>query len=69
MKKVFISLTLLAALAACKKDYTCECTTGTQTEKYVIKNVTKARAKANCVSVSTSKTSGGITTETNCSLK
>jgi len=69
MKKITLltAVSVATLFSACKKDYTCECTTGNSTEKYVIKNVTKGQAKANCVSYS--ETSNGVTTQTNCSLK
>lgn len=72
MKKTILSLTtiaIVAVMSACKKDYTCECTTtpGNSIDKYTIKSVTKAQAKANCVS--TSYDNNGTKIETNCSLK
>jgi len=69
MKKIAILVIGVAFLTACKKDYTCECTTtpGNEIEKYTINGVSKARAKANCVS--TSQEVMGTKIEKNCSLK
>jgi hypothetical protein len=65
MKKVFYSAMVVLALASCKKDYTCECTTteiydGIADDPYtvttIVKGVSKADAEAssNCVSYETS---------------
>ena len=48
MKKVFASLAIIALFAACKKDYTCECTVLGTTESSVIKDVKKSEAKDSC---------------------
>ncbi len=61
MKKIFYSAFVVLALASCKKDYTCECTTteifdGVADDPYtvttIVKGVSKADAEAssNCVS-------------------
>ncbi len=67
MKKVLVIASVLALFSACKKDYVCECTSGSTTTKTTIKDVTKARAQANCVS--TSQTYGSLTVTETCSLK
>lgn len=70
MKKIALALlafTVLASLMSCKKDYTCECTSGGTTTKFTIKNATKRQAKANCYSSSISF--GSIVSKTDCSLK
>jgi PBP1b-binding outer membrane lipoprotein LpoB len=69
MKKIAMLVIGIAFLSACKKDYTCECTTnpGNTIEKYTIKDVSKARAKANCVSMS--QDVGGTRYEKSCTLK
>lgn len=73
MKKGITLIAILAAMTACKKDYTCECTTtpGNSVDKYTIKSVSKSRAKANCVSTSYEDNSSGTTVkvETTCTLK
>lgn len=48
MKKVFASLAIIALFAACKKDYTCECTVLGSTESTVIQDVKKSEAKDSC---------------------
>ncbi len=48
MKKVFASLAIIALFAACKKDYTCECTVLGTTESSVIQDVKKSEAKDSC---------------------
>ncbi len=48
MKKVFASLAIIALFAACKKDYTCECTVLGTTESSVFKDVKKSEAKDSC---------------------
>lgn len=71
IKKAALVIGIAALFSACKKDYTCECTTTSgsvsSTDKYTIKGVSKARAKANCVS--TSSDAGGTTVNTTCTLK
>ncbi len=71
MKKIIVLIAISAFFSACKKDYTCECTTTvgsfSSTDKYVIKGVTKDRAKVNCVS--TTYESSGVTVTKTCSLK
>lgn len=69
MKKIVVIASVMALLSACKKDYTCECVTspGNSVYKYTIKSVSKARAKANCVSAS--EESNGTLYEETCTLK
>lgn len=79
MKKILLIAAVAGlAMASCKKDYTCECTSTdtapgstTTTSKKTIKEATKRQAKANCFSYSTDYTSGSNTyTQTNdCELK
>jgi hypothetical protein len=57
MKTFFSIATLFCGVflfTSCKKDYVCECTVtpGNETNSTTIKSVSKARAKANCVSTS-----------------
>jgi hypothetical protein len=48
MKKVFALLAVVALFAACKKDYTCECTVlGVKTES-VIEDAKKSEAQDSC---------------------
>lgn len=65
MKKVFYSALVVLALASCKKDYTCECTTteindGVADDPYTVTTIVKAvsksdaEASSNCVSYETS---------------
>jgi hypothetical protein len=72
MKKIL----LIAAVAglgtvACQKDRTCSCTTtypgGSTSQDYILKDATKNQAKAYCVS--TTETTGTITTTSDCKLK
>ncbi len=69
MKKTMLVLSVVALFSACKKDYTCECTTspGNSVDKHTINAVSKSRAKANCVS--SSFEDNGTKIETNCTLK
>jgi hypothetical protein len=66
MKKVFYSALVVLALASCKKDYTCECTTvntfngnvgDPQTVTTIVKGVSKGQAasSSNCVSRETTE--------------
>jgi hypothetical protein len=48
MKKVFASLAIIALFAACKKDYTCECTVLGSTQSSVIQDVKKSEAQDSC---------------------
>lgn len=60
------------ALASCKKDYTCECTStsgsSSSTASTTI-NATKGDAKEACEAGSSSATSGGSTVTTTCEIK
>lgn len=73
MKKIATVFIIGSALVSCKKDYVCECTItpGNNVDKFTIKNVSKSRAKANCVSSTWEDTSTNPTVkyEANCSLK
>ena len=48
MKKIFALLAVVAIFAACKKDYTCECTVLGATESTTFKDVKKSEAKDSC---------------------
>ncbi len=48
MKKVVLALVVVAALSSCKKDYTCVCTDGPDTESYPLKNMKKSDAEDAC---------------------
>ncbi|MES2566859.1 MAG: hypothetical protein V4565_08330 [Bacteroidota bacterium] len=67
MKTVFL-FTALAGLsmASCKKDKVCTCSDANGTSTTTLVNVTKAQAKANCIS--TSQTNNGVTYTSSCSL-
>jgi hypothetical protein len=67
MKKVLL-LTALAAftMTSCKKDKVCTCSSHNGTTTTTLVHVTKAQAKANCIS--TSHTDNGVTYSTSCSL-
>ncbi len=69
MKKTILVLSVVALFSACKKDYTCECTTspGSSVDKYTIKSATKRQAKANCYSSSYDVSGTKITQD--CKLK
>ncbi len=67
MKKILVIASVLAFFSACKKDYTCTCTTGSFSSTTTIKDATKRQAQANCVSYK--YTSNNVTVETDCSLK
>lgn len=67
MKKIIALSVLTVFFAACKKDYTCECTTAGTTSKTTIKSATKRQAKANCYS--SSVTYSNVAVETTCTLK
>ncbi len=69
MKKLVITLSVSMLFFACKKDYTCECTTtpGNTVSKFTIKSATKRQAKANCYSYYVEES--GVKVEQNCSLK
>lgn len=70
MKKLiyFPAVILALGLLSCKKDYVCTCTTtgSTTADVYTIVEVSKAAAKANCVSKST--TVAGSTYVETCDL-
>lgn len=80
MKKIFLGLTVIAAmsLASCKKDYVCSCTststapgsTSTTSEFTVVK-AKKGDVKKRCVKTTSDNTYGGVTyTNTNdCKIK
>ncbi|MFA6151542.1 MAG: hypothetical protein WC716_09490 [Chitinophagaceae bacterium] len=65
MKKLVILLAALGTLsfASCKKDYTCVCVDGTDTESFPIADKTKSEAKSACNSL------GVLWTPGTCSLK
>ena len=69
MKKIFLFIAVVSAFsfASCKKDRTCTCTTGSATEVYTITQARKSDAKKECIS--SSKTNGGVTVTTTCTLK
>jgi hypothetical protein len=48
MKKIFALLAVVALFAACKKDYTCECTVLGAKESTTFKDVKKSEAKDSC---------------------
>jgi hypothetical protein len=48
MKKVFSILAVVAVFAACKKEYTCECTILGQTVSETFKDVKKSEAQDSC---------------------
>lgn len=67
MKKVLLLTTLAGlSMASCKKDKVCTCSSHNGTSSTTLVNVTKAQAKANCIS--TTHTDNGVTYSTNCSL-
>ncbi|MFC5270846.1 hypothetical protein [Adhaeribacter terreus] len=74
MKKVLYSsaLVVLVAFSACKKDYTCECTTsdgqGGDYKSSVTIHSTKKDAESAC-SGKSSATSGGTTVTASCKIK
>jgi hypothetical protein len=71
MKKIAMLVIGIAFLSACKKDYTCECTTnpGNTIDKFTIKSATKRQAKANCVSRSFTYPGSSVKVEIDCTLK
>lgn len=80
MKTFFSIATLFYGVflfTSCKKDYVCECTVtpGNSTYSATIKSVSKARAKANCVSQSIQQVDNSanppttITVNEDCKLK
>lgn len=50
MKKVFIFALVFGALTltSCKKDWSCECSTGGNAASYTIKDMTRKDAKEQC---------------------
>ena len=60
------------ALASCKKDYTCECTSSvggiTAGTSSVTITDTKKKAEDQCVTSGASATVGGVTTSTTCAI-
>ena len=71
--KSIIAIAFVATLfSACKKDYTCTCTTAGSSTPDIVKiiGVNKKTATANCVSKTTTSTSGTLTTVdvTTCTL-
>lgn len=74
MKKITLLAIAFVAIsfASCKKDYTCTCTTTGNSTADVTKiiGVSKKAATANCVSKTTTSTSGGSssTQVTSCTL-
>lgn len=48
MKKIFALLAVVALFAACKKDYTCECTVLGTSESTTFTDVKKSEAKDSC---------------------
>jgi hypothetical protein len=73
MKKVMIFGTFaLLALASCKKDYTCTCTTtagGVSASESVTLNATKSDAEEACNEGDATATVLGITTTTECEIQ
>ena len=76
MKKIFLSLTVVMAIAAtsCKKDHVCTCTetstepgTSALTYDITIKEARKGDAKNACIKET--RTSGGFTYTSDCKLK
>lgn len=67
MKKILL-LTAFAGLSmvSCKKDKVCTCTDYQGTSTTTLVHVTKAQAKANCIS--TSQIDNGVTYTNMCSL-
>ncbi|MBC7383048.1 MAG: hypothetical protein H7296_08650 [Bacteroidia bacterium] len=67
MKKILL-LTAFAGLtmASCKKDRVCTCSDSNGTSTTTLVHVSKAQAKANCIS--TSQTENGVTYSNMCSL-
>ena len=62
----------MLALASCKKDYTCECTStaaGVSSTASTTINDTKKNAEAECDEGDASATAGGITSTVECTLK
>lgn len=62
MKKLLLAAVVLAGTASmtsCKKDYSCECTSGTDTYKLEIQDAKKKDAKAACDTWSALYTFGG----------
>lgn len=68
MKKLSVlAIVALMATASCTKDRTCTCTyTGGGEQKTTLVGVTKAQAKANCVSTKTDY--NGVTVTGTCKL-
>lgn len=71
-KAIFIGALGVFALASCKKDYTCECTSSvggvsTGTSSITI-NDTKKKAKDACEATGASASIGGVTSSTTCEL-
>jgi len=70
MKKLLVLLfvaSLGLAATSCKKDYTCECVTGTQTVPTVIANSSKSDAETVCNSAQTQARL--VSPSTTCTLK
>ena len=72
MKKLVLLVAVVAAVTACKKDYTCECTTtvtgaGSQVNDYTIHDK-KSDAKDACNQKASSSSSAGGATIT-CAIK
>jgi len=75
MKKVTLLVAGIAlfAMASCKKDYTCECTSNTNGVEADAASITiketKKKAKVACEATSGSATVGSTTIKTTCKLK
>jgi hypothetical protein len=75
MKKVLYSsaLVVLVAFSACKKDYTCECTTsdgqGGDAKSSVTITESKKDAENACKAGNSTVSSGGMTMTTTCKIK
>jgi hypothetical protein len=72
-KSIFLVASVaMLALASCKKDYTCECSTtnplGTTSSSLSI-NDTKKNAEEACDALNATVTNMGITQTTTCTLK
>lgn len=72
MKRVIlVAAVSIMALASCKKDYTCECTSSTgSVTSFPIENSTKSDAEEGCDGTGASVTIGGtVVSSTTCKLK
>jgi hypothetical protein len=59
-KTIVLGALVVLAMASCKKDRTCTCTSNGDTNKITYTKVTKAQAKANCTSYTYQVGSNGI---------